>query len=234
MSEASRISGVFFDPQKAFADIAARPRWIVPIVLMTVISIAFIFVFSTHIGWEGFMRKTLENNSRMQQLDPQKREDIIQQQTKLAPIFGYAGGALGVPIYALAIAGAVLVMCKMMGASLNFKQMFAISSYAMLPGLIFTALAIVVMFLKNPDDFNLQNPLFFNVGAFMEPPPNTGKFLYGVASSLDLFSFWTMALLATGITAAERKFPFSKALVAVVTPWVVWVLAKSAWAGMFG
>jgi hypothetical protein len=122
----------------------------------------------------------------------------------------------------------------MIGAPLQFKQMFAISAYAMLPGLLFTILAIVVMFLKNPEDFNLQNPLFFNIGAAMEPPPNTGKFLYSLASSIDLFTFWTILLLATGISVAARKVPFSKAVIAVATPWIIWVLVKSAWAGAFG
>src|SRR5262249_23005294 len=153
---------------------------------------------------------------------------------KFAPIFGYVGSLVGIPVVALAIAGVLLLVCKMMGASLPFKQMFAISSYATLPGLISTILAIIVMYLKNPDDFNLQNPLFFNVGALLEPPPNSGKFIYSVASSLDLFSFWSMLLLATGISVAARRFPFSKAIVAVVTPWVIWVLVKSAWAGAFG
>src|ERR1019366_8006425 len=126
-----------------------------------------------------------------------------------------------------------LLMCKMMGAggSLNFKQMFAISAYAMLPGFISSILAIVVMFIKNPDEFNLQNPLAFNLGAFMEPPPNSGKFLYSLATSFDLFSFWTILLLATGISVAARKFSFAKAIVAVVLPWAVYVLIKSAWTG---
>jgi len=235
MSEAGRIAGVYFEPQKAFADIAARPRWIAPIALMIVAGMALTFLFGAHIGWENFMRKTLENNAQVQQMDPQKREEAIQRGVKFAPIFGYAGSALMPVINALAIAGAVLLMGKMMGvSSLNFKQMFAIGAYGLLPGFIFAVLTIVVMMLKNPDDFNLQNPLFFNIGAFFEPPPNTGKFLYSLASSFDLFSFWTIALLATGITAAERKFPFSKALAAVVIPWIVWVLARSAWAGIFG
>ena len=134
----------------------------------------------------------------------------------------------------LIVAGAMLLVCKMMGTSLRFKQMFAITAYAMLPGLIFTILAIVVMFLKNPDDFNLQNPLFFNIGAMMEPPPNSGKFLYSLASSIDLFTFWMILLLATGISVAARKVTFSKAIVAVAAPWIIWVLVKSAWAGAFG
>ena len=233
LSEVGRITGVYLEPKKAFADIAERPRWYVPLIVLILGAFAFTYFYTTRIGWRGYIAKTMENNPRTRDLPADTRETQINTGAKLAPIFGYVGSLVIIPLAALATAGALLLVCKMMGASLRFKQMFAISSYAMLPGLISSILAIIVMFLKNPDDFNLQNPLFFNVGAALEPPPNTGKFLYSVATSIDLFTFWTMLLLATGISVAARKFPFSKAVVAVVVAWVVWVLAKGGWAAAF-
>ena len=235
LGEVGRITGVFIDPKKAFADIAARPRWIVPVVLLILTGLAFTYTYTSRVGWERYIRQTMENNPRVQNLPADQRESQIQTGAKIAPIFGYVGSLVFIPVGALVIGGALLLMCKMMGAggSLNFKQMFAISAYAMLPGFISSILAIVVMFIKNPDEFNLQNPLAFNLGAFMEPPPNSGKFLYSLATSFDLFSFWTILLLATGISVAARKFPFSKAVVAVVLPWALYVLIKSAWAGAF-
>jgi hypothetical protein len=235
MSEAARISGVFLDPKKAFADIAARPRWYWPIILMVIAALGFTYLYTSHVGWERFIRQTMENNSRAQNQTQEQREQAIQTGVKVAPIFGYAGSLVFIPLAALAIAGAVLLMCKMTGAaSLDYKHMLAISSYAMLPTLISSILAIIVMFLKDPDQFNLQNPLVFNLGAFLEPPPNTGKALYSLATSIDLFSFWTILLLATGISVAVRKFPFSKALTAVVAPWLIYVLVKAGWTGFAG
>jgi hypothetical protein len=235
MSEVSRITGVYFDPKKTFADIAARPNhWYVPLVLLIIAAIAFIYAYSSRVGWERYIRQTIETSSRAQSLTAEQREQQIQTGAKIAPVFGYAGSAIGIPVAALVIAGALLLMCKMMGASLNYKQLLAISSYGMLPGLISSILAIVVVFLKNPEDFNLQNPLAFNLGAFLAPPPNTGKALYGLATSLDLFSFWTILLMATGISVAARKFSFSKALTAVIVPWVIYLLVKAGWAAFFG
>jgi hypothetical protein len=234
MSEVGRITGVYFDPKPAFADIAARPRWYVPLILMMVAGLAFTYSFTSRIGWRGYIAKTMENNPRVRDMPAEQRELQINTGARIAPIFGYAYSLVGIPVVTLIVAGAMLLVCKMMGTSLRFKQMFAITAYAMLPGLIFTILAIVVMFLKNPDDFNLQNPLFFNIGAMMEPPPNSGKFLYSLASSIDLFTFWMILLLATGISVAARKVTFSKAIVAVAAPWIIWVLVKSAWAGAFG
>jgi hypothetical protein len=91
----------------------------------------------------------------------------------------------------------------------------------------------VVLHLKNPDEINVQNALAFNPGAFMDP--NSGsKFLYSLATSLDLFSFWTILLIAVGLKAAAgKKLTFGGAVFAVVLPWAVYVLGKSALAGVF-
>src|ERR1035441_10536808 len=74
LGEVGRIADVFIDPKKAFADIAARPGWIVPIVLVVVAYLAFMYCFTTHVGWEHSMRQAMETNSRVQQMDPQQRE----------------------------------------------------------------------------------------------------------------------------------------------------------------
>ena len=74
-----------------------------------------------------------------------------------------------------------------MSAPVRLKQVFAILCYASLPGVIMALLAIAVMFMKPPDDFNLQNPLVFNPGAFMDQA-TTSKFVYSLASAFDLFT----------------------------------------------
>jgi hypothetical protein len=234
LGEVGRITGVYFDPKKAFADIAARPTWIVPVILMILLAVAFTYTYSTKIGWDRYFHQIADTNSRMQQMDAATRETAIQQQIKFGPIFGYIFSVIGIPISVLIIGGVLLGVGKMGGASLTFKQMRAIVSYGMLPSLISSILAIIVMFLKNPEDFNLQNPLAFNLGAFLEPPPNTGKFLYAFAKSFDLFTIWMILLMAVGISVAAKKVSLSKAIILVAVPWLLWTLISSGAAGLFG
>jgi hypothetical protein len=174
------------------------------------------------------VHQILDNNSRLQNMEPAAREQAFEMQRKIAPYTFWVMSVLGAPLMILVAAAVLLLMCKMGGAPLNFKQMFAIVSYAMLTGVISGILMIVVAFLKNPEDFNLLNPLAFNLAAFLEPPPATGKFIYSLTKSFDLFTFWTIALEAVGISVAARKVSFSKALMLVVTPWVIWTLVSSA------
>jgi len=233
LGEVGRITGVFLDPKKAFADIVARPSWIVPVILLILIGLAFTYTYSTRIGWDRYVHQILDNNPRVQNLDPAARNQAFEMQRKIAPYTFTGGVIIGVPLMILIAAAVLLLMTKIGGASLKLKQLFAIVAYAMLTGVVSGILAIVVMFLKNPDDFNMLNPLAFNLAAFLEPPPTTGKFVYALLKSFDLFTFWTIALEAVGISAAARKIPFSKALILVLAPWLIWTFVSSGLAGLF-
>jgi Yip1 domain len=234
MSEASRLTGVFFEPSKAFADIAERPNFWVPLILSIISAVTYITLFSQHVGWERMIRHQTELSSRAATLTPEQRETQIQMGAKFAPVFGYVGVTVGIPIV-LAIWAAVLlgIVKGIMSAPVRFKQVFAILCYAGLPGVIFTILAIAVMFMKSPDDFNMQNPLVFNPGAFLDQA-STSKFVYSVASSLDLFRIWTMVLIGFGLKAAGGKqLSMGGAMAAVFVPWLVWTLCAGALAGVF-
>ena len=45
MSAFSRIAGVFFEPGKTFADIAAKPTWFLPLLLIVIATMAFSITF---------------------------------------------------------------------------------------------------------------------------------------------------------------------------------------------
>ncbi len=234
MGEFSRLVGVFIEPTKTFRDIAQRPSWIVPMILVILTVIGVTTTMSQKIGWERIFRHQMETNSRMQQMSAEQREQTLAMQMKFASVGGYAGALVGVPIFNIVVAAVLLgIAGGIMGGGMRFKQVFSLVTYSGLPGVVSGILTVVVIFLKNPDDFNMQNPLAFNVGAFLDP--NTAsKFLYSLASSIDLFVFWTIFLMATGLKAAAgKKLTFTGALVAVLLPWAVVVLAKAAVTGAF-
>jgi hypothetical protein len=235
MGEFSRVTGVFFEPEKTFEDIARRPTFIVPMLLVILFAVVYSMQIGQRVGWERIARHQLEMSSRAQQLTPEQRESQVAISVKISRVAQYLGPILGVPIYDLVIAGVLLgIVAGIMSAPVKFKQVFAAVAWAGLPGILFSVLAIVVIFIKNPDDFNLSNPLAFNPGAFMDPQTGS-KFVYSLASSLDLFSFWTIFLLATGLKAAAgKKLSFGGAMFSVLLPWCVVVLVKAGFSGMFG
>jgi len=232
MSEISRLVGVFTSPSAAFADIARRPSWWVPIVLGALFSIAYITAFSNHIGWDQLIRQQLDQSSRTQNLTGQQREAAIQLAERVAPYTSYAGAAVGTLVAVFIVAVVLMFLFdNIMGADIGLKRMMAIVSYANLPRLIVTALSMLVMFLKSPDDFDIRNPLVFNLGVLI--PRDAPQWQRTLGGSFDLFTFWIIALTAIGICAASPKMKFGKALGGVLFPWILWVLIATGWTAAF-
>ena len=237
MSEGSRLLGVFFEPGKTFADIAERPRWLVPLLIGILSAVLLIYLFNRHVGWESSLERAMDNNRFVQQLTPEQRQTAFDRQLRLLPVFSYLGAILGFPITLLLAAGLATVIIRgLLGTPIRFVQAFAAMAYAFLPRVIYAGLSISVMFLKNPDEFDLQNAFASNPGAFMDPQKSS-RFLYTVASQLDVFSIWVILLMAVGLKAAGgKRLSFGGALFAVVLPWAVYVLIRGgvAAAGLGG
>lgn len=226
LSELSRLSAVFFDPQRAFADIVARPRWVVPLLLSVLVAVAFVYLYSQRVGWARYLERTLEKNPQMQALSIEQRQQVIERQLPLVSTFGYVGAVAGTALSVLVVAGVLLWVSNLvLGAELVFRRMFAVTCYGFLPNALAGLLGILMLFLKAPEDFDVENPTAFNIGAYLDAEA-TPKWLVAIASSIDLFSIWVMLLLALGMAAASRKLSFGKALAAVVSVWVVWVALK--------
>ncbi len=234
MSEGARLAGVFFEPKKTFADIAARPRWIVPLILLMLTAFGVAMLYSQ----KGVLRISTEQqmakNPQIAQLPPDQREQALERGMKFATIIAYCI-PIFVPISYLVMALVLwAIVSGILSVPVRFGQIFAIVTYAQLPGLLMSILIAVVVQMKNAADFNVQNPLMFNPGAFMDPL-TSNKFIYSLAGSLDLFSFWTMLLVATGLKAAAgKRLSFGGALFAVLLPWAVLSLGKAALAGLSG
>jgi hypothetical protein len=235
MGEFSRLIGVFFEPKKTFEDIARRPTFLLPMLLVIVCSLAFTVTLSQKIGWERIITQQMSQSSRTAEMPPEQRQQAIEFGMKIASVMAYAGPIVGVPLYYV-ISSAVLlgIVAGIMSAGVKFKQVLAAMAWASLPGLLASVLGIVVMFTKNPDDFNINNPIAFNPGAFMDPQ-SSSKFVYSLASSFDVFVIWTILLIATGLKAAAgKKLSFGGALFAVVLPWAIWIVGRAALAGLRG
>ena len=235
MSEAGRLTGIFWEPKPVFQDLAARPRFWAPLIILTILSMVYMVSFSRVVGWESMIGRQMQTNARIQEMPAEQRERAIQQGMAIAVPMAYGGAVVGMALSSLLIAAVLLgVMNLMGGAGLRFRQAFSITCYSFLPSALATILALVIMFLKNPEDFDLQNPLPLNLGAFLSSP-DTAAWLKAVARSVDLFTIWVMLLMALGFsTAAGKKLPFGKALTLIVLPWAVFVLISAGLAGLSG
>jgi len=233
MNSVQRLGGMFYAPKATFADIVAQPSWILPIVLLCICSLGVTFTFTQRVGWHNFMEKKIEQSSRGQQMSAEDREKVVDAQAKYAPIVGYVFGTVGVVVAIVVLAGVGLGAFNLTaGAQLKFKTCMAIVAYAWVPFLLAYLLAIVVIVLKPPDMVDLENLLASNPGAFLSS--DAPKWMVTLLGSIDLFSIWSILLLALGFsTANPRKISFGRALTVWIVLWIIFIGVKVAWAVAF-
>src|SRR5713101_6119289 len=204
ISSFGRIIGVFFSPKNTFEDIVRKPSWMLPIVLLTVLSLAVSFCINQRINWREFMSQQIEKSPRAAQLSAEQKQQQIEGGAKFSPPFTYAIGLLGPIFFALIIS---LVMwggySLLGGISTNFGTAFGITSHAFVTGLISSPLFILILYLKPYGTADLENPVAANLAAFL--PDDSAKWLVALCKSFDIFTFWTLILLAIGFAAVNPK-----------------------------
>jgi hypothetical protein len=232
MSEIGRLAGVFFSPGTAFADIAKRPRWFVPVLLGMIVTTTFLYLFSQRVGWEQFLRAQNAQSTQLQSMEPAARAQIEATQLRITPYISWISGLTVPLIGSLVIAGVLKFLADtVMGAGIGFKKTLAVVTYGGLPNLLKSGLSILVMYLKPPDEFDLQNPLMVNAAAFL--PADAASWMKALGSSLDLFTFWCMALMAIGFAAAAKRMSTGKAFGMILFPWTLYLIVTVGLAAAF-
>ena len=232
-SSVGSLFGALFSPKPTFESIVRQPSWILPLLLICILGCTTTYLYGQRVGWRAFMQKQIESSSRTQNMPQDQKDKIIDQQTKFAPIIGYVGTIV------FSFGGGALVAAVLMGAfnllsgsKVPFKTSFAIVAYAWMPLVIAQLLGLVILFIKDPATIDIQNLVASNGGAFLSD--EAPKWLLSLCTSLDVFSFWSMALMGVGFSATNpRKLSFGKAFGTVITVWLIYVVVKVGLAAAF-
>lgn len=215
----SRIVGVFFSPSATFADIVRRPDWVVPILLLLVVSYANVFIIMGKVDFASMTREALE----AQHMPPEQQEQALKIAMTISKSIMFAAPFLG--IGGLVIAAALLFLgLRLLGGQQTFLQAFAVTSYAWMPHVLSGILALIIGLTKKSIAMEEMQTLVHSNPAFLVHM-KTNPMLFNFLSSLDLFSFWTIALLTIGLAIAGRVSK-AKSFAVVVTLWFVFVLFK--------
>jgi hypothetical protein len=237
VSSVGRIFGVIFSPKPTFESIVQRPTWILPLILVCLTSVTVLFLFGQRVGWRGFMERQDQTNARLQKqmesMTPEKREEMLETQTKFASIFGYVGVVLGTFIGALLVAAVLLAAFNLIaGAKVGFTTSLGIVAHSWVPGIIVGLLGILIIFLKDPSTVDIQHLVATNPGAFLSD--DAPKWRESLLSSFDLFVFWYIILMSIGYSATNpKKISFGKAFGTVVGVWLLYVIVKVGFAAAF-
>ena len=225
MSFGARFTGIFLSPGSTFEDIARKPGWLAPLIVLVTSAVIFIEAVLWKIGMDRIVRSGLALNPRTAQMTPEQIEQAVTQGAKIGGITMQVFAVLGPPIVVLIIAGlGLLLVNPILGKDLKFATALAVTCYARLPSILGLLMGLVMIFVGDVEHFNLQNSVPTSLGFFLNPL-ETSKPLYALASSIDILTVWFLILLGIGFSAATgRKVKAWTVFGYYVGLWIVWVL----------
>jgi hypothetical protein len=237
----SRLTGVWFSPGETFAEIGGAPRVLIPALLLMILAGLSSYMLTERIGYENIVRKQMESVANSGLMSEAQAEGAIRQATAPSAVMrgkiqGVVTAAITILIFLLIVAGLFKAFSAIMGAQNTFKQVFSVTAYSFLAiALITTLILAVSIYLKDPAEIDMFNPVGSNLGAVLAlMGVSLPKFVMGLASFIDVFSIWRLALLAIGFSAVSHKMKVGTAATFVVILYFIGALMGAGMASLFG
>jgi hypothetical protein len=230
MNFIQRLTGMFFEPGRTFADINRKPSWFGVYLIVGILSMPFMYLL--------FSRINMAAQTAQQMADQGVAPEQIEQSVRIMSIiYKYVVpilAPLGILVTYLIIAAVLLLLFIIMGAPLTFKKSLAVTFWGYFPPAIVSMfLSVVILFVKDPSTLDPRNVMMSNLGALADVKAN--PVLFSLLSSLDLFTIWTIALLSIGFAAiSDRRLTTKKAATGIIVLWVIYVLGKAGIAALTG
>jgi hypothetical protein len=216
-----RFIGIFAAPMDTLKNIAARPEWIVPIIILILVSVVGTRVMLPAIlaDSSGQIDKMIESGK----LPPEQAEQAIKTSQGFTRNFAPFMAGLSVPIVAL-LASAVLLFVGniIMAGKANFQQMFSLYLWTGMVDLVGLILRIPLALQQN------TTKIYFSPAAFLGPDTSE-TVLFKVFAFLDVFVLWRVVLVTLAFTALYR-FALSKSLTVILALYVLLIVVSvSIW-----
>ncbi len=236
-----RLTGIYFSPSETYPGIGRAPKFILPMILLGLVVALSSFVLTNRIGYENLIRKQMEPIVQAGWITQEQADVQIERQTSGAAatwgkVSGPIFGAIGYVIVILALTALFKLVSMVVGAENDFKPLLGVTAWTFLAlGIVQTALMIMVLYLKSPDDIDIMNPVGSNLAALLSVVSTSiPKFLKALASWVDVFGIWRIFLLAIGYAAVSRKLKTATAAAFLIVLYLIGAVIFSAVASMFG
>ncbi len=235
LSEGARLLDTFIAPTKTFTDLRRNSSWWAPWIIISIFSLIFVYAMDRQIGFDQITKNAIAQSSRADQFEKLPPDQKAKQMALSTTITRYAsyGTPVTILIVYVVIAAIFLATFKFgAGAEVGFGRSLAIVTYGSLPGIFGAILGVISMFAGvDPEGFNVKNPVATNPAYFMDPTQN--KFLYTMASALDVFVIWSIILMGIGF-ACNSKVKRSTAIMIVAGWYLLYKLIAASLGAFMG
>jgi len=208
-----KIIGVFFSPTKTFENIDRKPGWIVPVVVILLITVVISIVANPilmPLRKDKILERMEERGATREQMD-----QMLLRIDKSAK-FGFVLAAIRLLIKLLLLTLTIWLIGKMvLGGDASYEKVFSVFTYSYLPWALGMVLVVILMIIqKSPN-------IHFSLATFM-PDEKVGTFVYNLVRSIGVFSIWHFVVLAIGLSVIY-KVPLNKNIGSIIVLFLIYI-----------
>ncbi|MFN2511412.1 MAG: YIP1 family protein [Pyrinomonadaceae bacterium] len=232
MSVMEKLGGIFYEPSRVFQNLKAYPRWLVPFLLIAILSSVYYVAFVQRLTAERIVSYTADKMAETPFIPPQAvqqaREDGLDQAKNPVQKVGTAIKTfVGVFAFMAFLAALYMLGVLAFGGRINFWQAFAALIYASVPIVVIQkVISLILLYIKSPDDIHpimgQETLVQDNLGILFTPAER--PVLFVIASSIGLLSFYGLWLKATGLRHAGQRVTKAAAWGTAITFWLLGLL----------
>ena len=209
MNSFALLQALAFEPKKAFAALAERPRVLFPIVLLVVATVGILFWYFSVVDMPWLLDQARSGSQRAGRMSEEQRRTMRALLPAILKWGSLVTGAIWVVALRLLEALYYMLAGKITNVQRSYKQWLALAAWSSLPSVLGAIPAAVVLLTTTTTQFSqsdLQtlslNALFFH-RAFGEPG-------YALLSQVGLPDFLSMLLAVLGVRVwSGRSWLFS-------------------------
>jgi hypothetical protein len=207
LSEGARLVNTFIAPTKTFTDLRRSAAWWGPFLVLAVVSWLFVYIVDNKVGFRKIVDNQIQMSpkgaERLERMPADQRARTIQQQVTITKYISWGFPAFLAIWYGIVALILFATFKVAFSAPVSLWQSLGIVWYSALPQVLKSLLAMLTLIAgASADSFTFQNPVATNPGYFMNRAD--APFLYGVATSIDIFMIWTLILAGIGFAVVGR------------------------------
>ncbi len=221
----TRWMWVYFSPRKAFTAVSRRPRWVVPFVLLIVLSAAMAHV-TAPINREHMAQRIENSDSIPEEQKDQVLERMAGGGSTISQLVRIGGSAVVIAVMLSALGGIFLLINNMIfGGSARYAQTLGAAVYTCLIWIPSWIVKVPLMFAQNTVNVTIGPAAFL-------PAEAEGGFLWAALTRLDVFGIWHIILACIALSCIGG-YSAKKASAAVIPLWLIYsvIVTVFTWFG---
>ncbi len=198
------------DPVGAIPQVVEKRRWLVPLLLVAVLTAAAGAVIALRLDASRLVIPKMAMTGELMKASEREVDEAIQQAQRVALVGGIAKGLLLMPLLVLILSVVLKAAAWLLGKKALFADLFTVAALTMLPVAVFHGIEVVAALKLEVITPRLAETLVpSSVAGFVMMAPPALKRVYG---AIDVINIWASLLMGLGFAAASKWSPWKGAL----------------------